>query len=447
GAQYQVNDRPDASIWAIGAKPGFASRQKVSLAQMPLSSGPDGVLDDQYLAFRQYIHAFLIPLALAVLGSSLLILFGLPYLMVVAIARPLKRLLGGVEQFDRDQKHRYIPVEYNDEIGYLTTAFNKMSSALDDLVCNLEMRVNERTADLLAVNEKLHKLSVAVEKSPSVIMITDPQFEIEYVNEAFTLTTGYTFDEVKGKNPLFLRSDQTSPENFEKMWVTLREGKTWRGELANQRKNGEIYWEFTVIAPIYDVEGNVTHYVAVNEDITARKAAEQKLEQMAITDPLTGLLNRRGFFQKAQKVYARSKHLPYTMGVLMIDIDHFKLINDRYGHQAGDSVLGEISTRMRDNLRSIDIVARYGGEEFVVLLPRTQLDTLRQISSRLNLVVSDQPVIYKGFSIPVTISIGGTMITAETRSLDDLLVQADQAMYQAKAKGRNCFVMWQIESE
>lgn len=442
GIQYQVNDRPNASIWVIGVKPGFAYGQAVSLAQLPITSGPTGVLDDQYRAFRKYIHTFLAPLAVAILASCALSLIGLPWLMFTVIAKPLRRLLEGVGQFDQDQKHRFIPIQHNDEIGFLTKSFNKMSRVIEDLVSNLELRVAERTTELLMANAELRKLSVAVEQSPSAIIITNSLSEIEYVNDAFVKSTGYTFEEVKGKNPRFLKSGQTPPETFREMWAALTGGKTWRGELINRRKNGEVYWEYTMIAPIQDVDGNITHYVAIKEDITDRKVVEAKLEQLAVTEPLTDLLNRRGFFLEAEKIYARSGYPPYALAVLMIDIDHFKNVNDLYGHQVGDAVLRELATRIRENLRPTDVVARYGGEEFVALIPRTTPDTLREIAYRLNVAISERPVECNGINVYVTISVGGAMMTAETQSLDELLTQADHAMYQAKAAGRNCVVIF-----
>ncbi len=126
----------------------------------------------------------------------------------------------------------------------------------------------------------------------------------------------------------------------------------------------------------------------------------------------------------------------------MMDIDHFKNVNDQYGHQAGDVVLHEAAARIRDNLRPTDLVARYGGEEFVAILPRTSPKTLQKITDRLNAAIRERPFEYKCHIIAVTISIGGAMLTAKSHSLDELLTQADQAMYQAKAAGRNCVVIF-----
>mgnify|MGYP000153289517 CR=1 FL=1 len=405
-------------------------------------AGASPLLENQMLAFRGYLHTFMEPVAWVVIGGSLFLLVIIPLLLRSSIARPLEALTSGVQRMESGEMDITIPVQTEDEIGFLTGAFNAMSNALDDHVRNLEMRVSDRTADLQTANDALRKLSVAVEQSPSVIVITNPQAEIEYVNAEFTLSTGYLFDEVKGKNPRLLQSGQTPPETYREMWSTLLAGKTWRGELINRRKNGETYWEYVVIAPIYDAEGKLTHYVGVKEDITARKVAEAKLEALAVTDPMTGLLNRRGFFPQAQTVYARCQHPPDELAVLMMDIDYFKNINDQYGHQAGDVVLQEVAARIRDNLRPTDLLARYGGEEFAAILPRTSQDTLQKIADRLNAVIREQPFKYKQHIITVTISIGGAMLTAATRSLDDLLSQADQAMYQAKAAGRDCVVIF-----
>ncbi len=408
-------------------------------------NGGTPLLENYQLAFRRYLHAFMLPIVWVVIGGSLLTLLVIPLLVRSSIAQPIQALAAGVRRMEAGEMDITIPVQAEDEIGFLTGAFNTMSAALDDQVRNLETRVADRTAALLAANVELRKLSVAVEQSPSVIVITDLHAQIEYVNEAFTLVTGYTFEEVKGKNPRLLKSGQTPLETYKQMWESLTAGKTWRGELINRRKNGEHYWEYAVIAPIYDVEGKVTHYVAVKEDITARKVAEAKLEQLVVTDPLTGLLNRRGFFQEAEKIYARSQHTPYELAALMIDIDHFKDVNDRYGHQAGDIVLCEVAARIRDNLRPTDLVARYGGEEFVALLPRTSLEILLPITDRLNAAIRQTPIKFNDINIFVTISIGASVLTAESTSLDELLSQADQAVYQAKQRGRDCTVIWEAK--
>ncbi|MCA2001932.1 MAG: diguanylate cyclase [Chloroflexi bacterium] len=451
GLPQPIFFRPDSSSGAPWLRGVVAGRGE-PLHELPDTDAADLItlsragtvplLENFNLAFRNYLNTFMLPVAWAIIGGSLLILFFLPLLVRSSIAQPIETLAAGIRRMEAGETRIAVPVQSEDEIGFLTRSFNKMNVAIEDLVHNLEARVAERTAGLLAANLELRKLSAAVEQSPNIIIITDLNANIEYVNPAFTYFTGYALEEVKGKNPRIFKSGRTPPETYRQMWDFLTDGKTWRGELINRRKNGEHYWEYAVIAPIQNAEGVATHYFAIKEDITARKTAEGELKRLVVTDPLTGLLNRRGFVIEAERIYTRSLHPPYELAALMIDIDHFKNVNDRYGHQFGDVALWEIAARLRDNLRPTDIIARYGGEEFVALLPRTSLNTLKQITQRLNAVVREQPIEYDRIKVSITISIGASMLTAESRSLDELLTQADRAVYQAKAAGRNCTVIF-----
>jgi diguanylate cyclase (GGDEF)-like protein/PAS domain S-box-containing protein len=569
--QYYANDRSAAAIWAIGAKPAGTAFWRADNLSLPLQGGPEGIVKDEHRAFRKYLHEFLWPLAGAVLASSLLFLAGLPLSLNYGVSRPLNSLFKGVEQLNRGQLTHRIPVYFNDEVGYLTQSFNHLASELDSLVKNLESRVTERTADLLAANEQLRKLSSAIEQSPSSILITDLDANIEYVNPAFTHSTGYTFEEVRGRDPGLLKSELTTAQTYEEMWKALLAGKTWRGELANRKKNGSLYWESLVIAPVHDEQGAVTHYVSIHEDITTKKLAEQsllesekqyrdlfemesdalliirnadglileansaatalygfsheellarhnfdlsaepeatqkatnspaptdqivsiplrwhrkkggtvfpveitarfiswkgesvhlaairdvtkrqqieaELERLAITDPLTGLFNRRHFFAEAEKVFARSNFAPYELAVLMIDVDHFKMVNDTYGHQQGDLVLREIAQRIQESLRPTDILGRYGGEEFVALLPRTSSRELGPIADRILKSIQETSFDGNGTRISVTISLGLARLTEKVATLDELLSRADQALYTAKQLGRNRWAAWEASQD
>lgn len=436
---YYVNDRPGASPWILGAQPGDSTPQWVDLSRLPISGGPEGLIQDENRAFREYLHRFLLPLVIAILASSLFLVTGVPLLLNAMLARPLNALLDGVALFNQGQRAHQIPVQFNDEIGFLTMSFNDLGSELDGLIKTLEHRVAERTSDLVAVNEQLRKLSSAVEQSPSTIVITNRAAIIEYVNPAFTHSTGYSSDEVIGKNPRILKSDRTAHETYKDMWMSLTEGMTWRGELCNRRKDGTEYWEYSVIAPIYDQQGNVTHYVAVKEDVSERKKIEEELNRLAITDPLTGLVNRRHFFAEAQKIFlrAKAKSPACDLAALMIDIDYFKQVNDRYGHPAGDLVLQEVARRIQNSLRPSDLLGRYGGEEFIVLLSRTEFIDIYQIADRLLTSVNETPITANGLDIPVTISIGIARSRKITHSIDELVSNADRSLYQAKSSGRN----------
>ena len=279
--RFAPNDRPEAVVWMLGISPGHSRSdyQLVDFSVLPIQGTAQGLVQDEFMAMRKYLHSYLLPLAYLILGATLLLLVGFPILLSSSLLRPLQALLAGVQKIAPGQRGIEVPVQFNDEIGYLTQAFNTMSGELTSLLTALETRVLERTADLTLVNNQLRKLSIGIEQSPDGVVITDLDTRVEYVNPAFTRITGFAFDEVRGKTMQVLRSDLTLPEVFEQMWQTLKKGETWRGEFANHKKNGEIYWEYNVIAPIHDENGVVTHYVAVKEDITDRKHTEEALQK------------------------------------------------------------------------------------------------------------------------------------------------------------------------
>lgn len=572
--------------------------------------------------------------------------------------------------------------------------------------------------------ERLRQLARAVEQSPVTVVITDTQGIIEYVNPRFTQTTGYPFDEAIGKNPRILKSGEMAAEEYTRLWATLTAGGEWRGEFHNRKKNGELYWESATISPIKDERGNITHYLAIKEDITEGKrvqaalreseqyarsiiessldmiitidnqrritefnpAAEQvfgytraqvlgehvnllyadhaegravhqtvllngklvqeiwnkrkngeifpaylsaaimrneqgemlgivglsrditqvkranemlarrvaelealrqaslsltasldlpavlesildntmrlmpgaqdshiylyvdgqltfgtsqwhdgrqgeewasprqdgltytvarsgeaiivpdfqthplyanmttgwqgaiiglplkiadrvvgvmsiafteprdfseedlralrlladqaaigienarlynQVQQLAITDPLTGCYNRRGFVQLGEVEFNRAWRFNRPLAVLMIDVDHYKQLNDTYGHAIGDQILAAMVDCYRANLRTVDIVGRYGGEEFVVLLPEVDLRTALRVAERLRAAVAAMSVPVNDPGIRVTISVGVAILTRNTPDLDALVKRADQAQYRAKQAGRN----------
>ena len=277
--RYYPNDRPEATIWAIGVKPAQTPGEQLNFLALPFESGPQGIVQDEHLSFRRYLNHLLFPLTVTIFISSLILIFGVPLIIHYILARPLNSLLAGVESMNMGNLDVDFPIQFNDEIGYLANSFNNLSGELKGLVQDLESRVSERTSELLSANEQLSKLSVVVEQSPSTIIITDIDANIEYVNFAFTRSTGYTFEEVKGKNPRLLKSNITTEDIYHEMWSQLTAGASWRGELINKKKSGEIFWANTVITSILGANGNVAYYAAIQEDVTARVLAEQALRE------------------------------------------------------------------------------------------------------------------------------------------------------------------------
>jgi diguanylate cyclase (GGDEF)-like protein/PAS domain S-box-containing protein len=293
--------------------------------------------------------------------------------------------------------------------------------------------------------DKLRQLSRAVEYSPASIVITDTDGKIEYVNPKFTEVTGFSLDDVIGKKPPdTFGSNELQPEVGTGHWQTIRAGKEWRGEMLNRRKNGETYWEAVSISPITDANGTITHFVAVSEDITSRKETEEKimrlnagLELLAMTDHLTSLYNRRYFMQRGTEEFKRARRTNQSLSILMLDIDQFKKVNDTYGHEAGDVTLQQVAAALKSSLREIDILGRMGGEEFAVLLPNTQSKDAGLLAERIRQSVGDAPFEIPGKLLTITISIGAAVITNEMSGIDDMLRNADTAMYNAKRRGGN----------
>lgn len=290
--------------------------------------------------------------------------------------------------------------------------------------------------------EQIRKLSNAVEHSSAQVVITDSKGNIEYVNPQFNQVTGYSDKEVIGENPRILKSGKTPPDVYEDLWQTVSSGHSWKGEFINQKKNGEIYWEGASISPVLDDNGRITHYVAVKEDITARKEMEEELRRLSSTDSLTGLANRSTLNNVLEREWSRSLRAEEPCSIAMLDIDYFKNYNDKYGHQAGDDCLKKVSALFKESVkRPGDIVARYGGEEFCMILPNTGTDDALEIVEGVRKKIEELEIKHEMSDAGdyVTVSIGiSTAIPERGSSSEILLGKADKALYKAKNDGRNC---------
>jgi diguanylate cyclase (GGDEF)-like protein/PAS domain S-box-containing protein len=300
------------------------------------------------------------------------------------------------------------------------------------------------TQQRLAEEEKkktdawLRTLSVAITQTPVTTVITDLNGTIVYVNPRFTETTGYTAEEALGQNPRILKSGEMPASNYKAMWDTITSGKNWKGIFHNKKKNGQLYWESAIISPVIDENGEITHFMAMKEDITERKRLEEELQKQSTIDELTGAYNRRQFYNLANTEIKRSKRLRHPLSMALIDIDYFKSVNDTYGHAAGDRVLVSFAHTCQQNIRDIDMLSRIGGDEFVIILPETASDQAYIALERLRQELASRPIDYNETAIPITISCGIASLAGKTESLDQLMERADQALYQAKQAGRNC---------
>ncbi len=305
------------------------------------------------------------------------------------------------------------------------------------------------------------------------MVITDAAGRIEYVNSAFSDITGYKHAEAIGQKASLLKSGHQSEQFYADLWQTLNQGLEWRGEFHNRRKDGHGYWESAMIAPVRNHRGRVLHYFKVAEDVTRRKkleadlkqsykvlktqanalrsanakleqaaralrSSERKLRRMACRDALTGLLNRHGFKQALDNTVALVKRQKGAMGLLVIDVDHFKLINDRFGHDVGDRLLKACARQIRQGLRRADVICRHGGDEFVVALPMSSPANTRAAADRLLKAVRSMAFKIKAQPCAVTLSIGAACShSPDAPDFAQLMREADHALYQAKHVGKN----------
>jgi diguanylate cyclase (GGDEF)-like protein/PAS domain S-box-containing protein len=273
-------------------------------------------------------------------------------------------------------------------------------------------------------------------------MVTDADARILRVNRAFTDLTGYAASEVVGQNPRLLKSDRHDADFYRRLWETIGRTGGWQGEIWDRRKNGEVYPKWLTISAVKDGDGAVTHYVATHSDITERKKAEEKINELAFFDQLTGLPNRTLLIDRLKQAMNASTRSGSHGALLFIDLDNFKTLNDTLGHDMGDLLLKQVAQRLNACVRAGDTVARLGGDEFVLVLAglsahATEAATQAETVAEKILVAFNETYRLDEAPYQCTSSIGATLFNGHDSSIDDLLKQADLAMYKAKAAGRN----------
>ena len=292
------------------------------------------------------------------------------------------------------------------------------------------------------------RLAASVFKSSREgIAITDAEARILDVNDAFCRITGYPRDEVVGQNPRLLRSGLHGEPFYETMWGSIRDHGFWSGEVWNRRRDGSTYLETLTITAVKDAKGDVTYYVGIFSDITVLKQHERQLEQIAHYDALTGIPNRVLLADRMRQAIAQAKRDGGCLAVGYLDLDGFKPINDRYGHEAGDRLLVEIARRLKATLRDSDTVARLGGDEFVFLMAGNGKSECCTTYMERILGAITRPVDLQGHAVTISASVGVTLFPQDDGDPDMLLRHADQAMYQAKQNGRNRFHLYDPEHD
>ncbi|HRH73047.1 MAG TPA: EAL domain-containing protein [Zoogloea sp.] len=283
-------------------------------------------------------------------------------------------------------------------------------------------------------------LARAIEQTDDAVMITRSDGVIEYVNPGFERITGYRAGDIIGRRPSILASGMHPPAFYSELWRTLGRGESFRSVFTNRRSSGELYYEEKTISPIRGADETISHFVATGKDVTERIAAERRLEYLANYDALTGLPNRSLLHDRLAQAIQRAHRLGKGVAVQFVDLDRFKLINDTLGHNAGDRVLIEAASRLRQCLRATDTVARLGGDEFILIQEGVgNPDEVEQVARKVLDAFAPCFPVAPPQGLFVSVSVGLALYPGDGLTPDELLMRADLAMYRAKEGGRNSF--------
>ncbi len=325
----------------------------------------------------------------------------------------------------------------DDGLEGLITYSDILASIEHDYVRELQSVLKEREQQLSISHHHLRLAERVFETTAEGILITDAVRHIESVNPAFTRITGYGADEAMGETPSLLKSGRHDTDFYRDMWSAINESGAWQGEIWNRRKNGDIYPEWLSISAIRNQEGEVTNYIAIFNDITHRKEAEDYVRHLAYHDPLTGLPNRSLFLEHLDHALHHAHRQSRMVAVMFLDLDRFKIINDTLGHAIGDKLLVETARRLKEAVREGDTVSRLGGDEFTVILEDVRnAPDVAAVAQKIISALS-QPMALDGHELYVTTSIGISLYPTDDQQAEILVQHADAAMYRAKEQGRN----------
>jgi len=307
------------------------------------------------------------------------------------------------------------------------------------------MGVANDITELEKIEAQMHILSRALEQTAELVLITNMDGVIEYVNPAFEATTGYRSEEVLGKKPNMLRSGKHEPEFYQHMWETILRGDVFSEVFINARKDGSIYYEEKHITPIRNQQNEITHFISTGKDISERMRVQERLHYMAHHDALTKLPNRNLFMDRLRQAMARARWHKRLIAVMFLDLDRFKTINDSLGHNVGDQLLIQLTQRLSSGVRAGDTIARFGGDEFAILLDdiASEKDISQLAKKILDTMIAS--FVIEGRDLFMTASIGVSIFPNDGEDADTLLRNADVAMYRAKDLGRNNYQFYSNE--
>jgi len=379
-------------------------------------------------------------------GSTLLFLIfpiSLIYLASRNIIYPIHKLKNAIEALGEGRlETRVTTSAHVTELVTLAHGINDMAEKLQKESVILHQRMEDAI-----------RIAALAFESHEGMMIVGPDNVIMRVNKAFTRITSYTEDEVLGQTPHILSSGYHDTDFYSVMWNSISTTGFWQGEIWNRRKTGETYPAWVNITAVEREEGEVAYYVATYTDITERKVAENEIKTLAFNDELTHLPNRRMLIDRINQTMAASKRNGRYSALIFIDLDNFKPLNDMYGHEVGDLLLVEVANRLISCVRGMDTVARFGGDEFVVMLGELYAERDASILQSEIVVEKIRAILAEPYTLAIrkngqvittvthqcTASIGVQLFVGQGASAEEVLKQADSAMYRAKREGRNAY--------
>ncbi|MBK1673648.1 hypothetical protein CKO35_10070 [Ectothiorhodospira shaposhnikovii] len=286
----------------------------------------------------------------------------------------------------------------------------------------------------------IQRLALVVEQSPSIVLISDRQARIEYANTRFSQLTGFSREEAQGQSLSLIHGDDSSMKStLDDILREMMAGKIWNGELSVRKKSGEHFWEQATFAPLKNAQGEITHFVKMSEDLSARKALSEQLSYLSHYDPLTELPKRAVIRDRIQQAMAKARQNGHHLAIFSIDVDDLKRVNDTLGHAAGDELLRMLSSRLQGLLEAQDSLARMGGDHFLLLkatMKQTQ-DALH-LAERINQVM-EQPLTIQDQSLVITASTGIALFPGDADNVDELLRRSDAALHRSKTDGGGRF--------
>lgn len=375
-------------------------------------------------------------------------LFGIP--REQGIGLPASRFYHNPQERDRlTQRLRKEGSVFDQELRMVSTTGRVFCALVSATVVEFEgepaifaaindITERKRTQTEMELNAKVF------EQSSEGIMICDAQNNMVSVNRAYCEITGYTQEELQGKNPRILKSGRHDPAFYRNIWAQVLNRGQWEGEIWNRRKSGEIFPCWLSITALRGGGGEITHYIGVSRDISKHKQDEEQIRHLAHYDVLTGLPNRYLLNDRIEQAISQAHREQHSLGLMFLDLDRFKNVNDSLGHQVGDRMLMEVAKRLKGLVREEDTVSRLGGDEFIILLLGVDAEGSAHVASKIIRSMAE-PFMIGGNELTITPSIGIAMYPEDGQGIETLLQCADSAMYKAKDTGRNNYRFFTVE--